>query len=149
MSVATDKEMEILEAAAEAGDEWRFARTAKAMNWPDRRPDEVIRAIRLAIQAGAYLTFRELSELGARLFPDNRELQKAANILAPPKVTASRPVHDPAIRANRDWLKEHWDEYKGKWIGLRNGTLVGVADSFEEVRDRGFLGRDTLITRVC
>ncbi|HEY6328744.1 MAG TPA: hypothetical protein VI756_05365 [Blastocatellia bacterium] len=69
-------------------------------------------------------------------------------LLAPPKVVATRPARDSGIRANRDWLKAHSDEYHGKWIGLRNGELVGVAESVDELKQSGVFEKDTLITRV-
>lgn len=148
MSVVTDTELDDLEGAAQARDEARFARTVKAVAWQSRRPDEILKAVRFAIEAGAYLTARELSELGARLFPGDAALRNAAQVLAPPRVVGSRPADDPGLRANRDWLKAHWDEYKGKWVGLKSGVLVGVADSFDELRTRGLLARDILVTRV-
>lgn len=27
----------------------------------------------------------------------------------------------------REWLNEHWDDYAGEWIALRDGELLGHA----------------------
>ncbi|MGH9762879.1 MAG: response regulator, partial [Blastocatellia bacterium] len=100
-----DSEMEVLEAAAESQDEYRFVQAVKTLDWRSRTGRDVLVATRLALKAGAYITARELSAMGAELFPDDAELQRFALVLAPPKVVAMRPAQGSGIRANRDWLK--------------------------------------------
>jgi hypothetical protein len=34
------------------------------------------------------------------------------------------------------WLKQHWDEYRGKWIAVRHGELLAAADSLDEIVDQ-------------
>jgi hypothetical protein len=148
VTVRIDHNMEMLEAAAEAQDESRFVRAAMAIDWHTCQPDELLRAIKLSLAAGAYIAARDLSALGHGLFPGDPSLSRFAETLAPPKVVATRPARDPGIRANRDWLKSNCDEYRGKWVGLRNGVLLGAADSLDELRERGLIAKDTLITRV-
>lgn len=140
--------MEMLGAAAESQDEYRFVQSAKTIDWRSRTAQDVLVEIRLALKAGAYVAARELSAMGSELFPDDAQLQRFALVLAPPKVVALRPAQGSGIRANRDWLKAHSDEYRGKWIGLRDGKLVGVAESADELKRSGVFEKDTLITRV-
>jgi hypothetical protein len=148
MTVRVDREMDALEAAAEAQDGGRFDRVIKGIDWESRNEEDILRAIPLALAAGALVTARELSTLGARLFPANGQLGKFADILAPPRVVGTRPARESGIRENRDWLKAHSDEYRGKWVALRSGVLVGVADSPDELRKLGLIVEDTLVTRV-
>jgi hypothetical protein len=148
MSLKVDHEIETLEAAAQAQDESGFVRAAKPIDWQSRQPDDLLRAIRLALEAGAHIAARDLSALGAGLFPHDVRLRQFAEILAPPRVIGTRPARDSGIRANRDWLKAHSDEYRGKWVGLHKGVLLGAADSLDELKKRGLIAEDTLITRV-
>ena len=39
----------------------------------------------------------------------------------------------PMVKAGV-WLKEHSEEYAGRWVALRDDELVAVADSFPELR---------------
>ncbi len=112
-----------------------------------RTVPEFIRAIKLALAEGAYLSARELSAEGARRFPEHILLAKYARVLAPPRVIRRQPATKTDIRVNRDWLKQHGDQYRGKWIALRDGELRGVADSLQALFDA--LGtRDVFVTKV-
>ena len=129
-------EMTRLEKVAESGNEVDFIEVAKKTAWTDRSPDDIIRGIQLAFQAGAHLFARKLATEGARQYPDHQELQKYARILAPPRVIKNNLPPDLTIRANREWLKAHWGEYKGQWIALRNGDLLGIALTLGELKDQ-------------
>ena len=41
----------------------------------------------------------------------------------------------PMVKAGA-WLKEHGEEYAGRWVALRDDELVAVADSFPELRSQ-------------
>lgn len=41
----------------------------------------------------------------------------------------------PMVKAGL-WLKEHSEEYVGRWVALRDDELVAVADSFPELRSQ-------------
>jgi len=52
------------------------------------------------------------------------------------KVSQSRILNShlpptPSVRANHAWLTAHRHAYKGRWIALRAGELLGVADDLE------------------
>jgi len=32
-----------------------------------------------------------------------------------------------------DWLKEHWDDYPGQWVAVRDGQLLGHAATLSEL----------------
>lgn len=61
------------------------------------------------------------------------ELSQASKPAAPTNGTAQ--LHDPVrelahaaslrdITAERQWLKEHCDEYAGQWVALKGGQLI-------------------------
>jgi len=138
----------LLERAAESGDESVFLGIEKAIDWSARLPEDFIRGINLALKAGAFLLARELSAKGAKRYPDHLELQKAARVLAPPKVIRSDLPPTPSVKANREWLKENAKNYRGRWVALRNGEIVGVATSFDELAKQVGDTRGILLTRV-
>lgn len=129
-------EMAILEAAAELKDERAFLSAKKSINWRERPPEDFIRAVHLALAAGAHLAARHLASQGAQQYPSHAELQKYARVLAPPKLIRRNLPPDPTLGANHNWIKQHGDAYRGKWIALRNGQLLATADSFNALADQ-------------
>jgi hypothetical protein len=134
--IPVEFELEALEIAADSGDEQAFIEAARNIQWELRPPEDFLRAIQLAFAAGAHLYARILATRGAEQFPDHQELQKYARILAPPRIIRNNLPPDPTIRANREWLKAHGGEYKGQWIALRNGELLGTASTLGELKEQ-------------
>jgi len=133
--------------AAEAGDAQAFVNAYHSIDWSFCTPDEFARAIQWALTAGAHLTARSLATTGAAQYPDDVELQKAARILAPPKLLRRLPA-DPTIRANHDWLRAHRLDYPGQWVALRNGQLLASSDSFQALTAICPISPDILFTKV-
>ena len=125
-----------LEAAAHAGDETAFLDARRSIEWSKRSAKDFTQAVRWALEAGAYRAATLLATEGAERFPRHAELAKMARILAPPRVIRSDLPPDPSIAADMDWLRAHYDEYRGQWIALRNGQLLGTAGSLSELADK-------------
>jgi len=82
------------------------------------------------------------------LHPGDAAIERYRRVLAPPKVVGERPSPGSGIRANRDWLKAHANEYRGRWIGLQDGVLLAAAESIEDLISRIGKPKDVLITKV-
>lgn len=128
--------LRILEQAARARDEVGFAKALLAIDWDTRSALEYMRAINLAIEIGAHMAARKLATEGAEYHFDSEELQKYARVLAPPRLLTNRPQSSVNPRANVTWLKTHKDQYKGKWIAIKNGEFLGSADSYRALADQ-------------
>lgn len=141
---------ERLEAAAQSGDEMAFLSATKEIAWENCTADDYLKAVRLALSAGAHFKARLLATEGAQRYPDHTELQKIAYILAPPKILPNRTPADPMIRKNRDWLMEHGDEYHGQWVALRRGEFLGAALTLKELIQKigDPRGKKILVTQV-
>lgn len=137
----------LLADAADAADAQAFITAYHLIDWSTRTPGEFERAIHWALTVGAHLAARSLAVEGNALYPDCAELQKAAQILAPPKVIRHLPA-DPTIRANHDWLRVHCTAYRGQWVALQNGQLLATADSFGELTKRIAISPEILFTKV-
>lgn len=129
-----DNDMIQLEKVAENRDERAFVEVAKNMDWENRSPGDILRGIQFAFEAGAHIYARRLATDGNERYPRHQELQKYARFLAPPEVLHRNLPPDPTLRANRDWLKTHRDEYKGQWVALLNGELLGAAPKLKTLR---------------
>ena len=140
--------MATLEIAAEAGNETAFVQAASKVDWLQRPATDFVRAVHLALAAGAHLFARNLAAEGARLYPDHLELRKMANVLAPPRVVDADIPPTPSVRANRAWLRDHGHEYKGQWVALQEGTLLAVGATAREVWDRLESTDSVMLTKV-
>jgi hypothetical protein len=99
-----------------------------------RRPEELCAAIDLALQQEMIGQARELAQLGAQLFPGHGRVQRAAQVLAPPDAQAVRLPPAQGLKRSRRWVRENASEYRGQWVAVRSGRLLGVGASLEEVR---------------
>lgn len=145
-----DEAMARLESAAYAKDETAFVVARQAIDWSQRPVEDFVHAVDLAFLAGAFLAARNLSAEGAKRFPDNTRLTNLAYILAPPVARSVPGDGNPTWKANRAWLKAHWNEYKGKWVALHNGELLAVGASPAELEQQlgDLRNRDILITSL-
>lgn len=137
-----------LEVAASIRNAPVFEKLLEGITRENRSASEINHVIDLALRMGAYTSARRISQMGQARYPQDDKIQKYYAILAEPVVTQRAVPFNPSIRANRDWLKAHRDEYRGKWIGLQNGNLLGSADSIDELIASIGEGRGVLITRV-
>jgi hypothetical protein len=50
----------------------------------------------------------------------------------------------------KEWLDEHWDEYPGEWVAVRDGKLLGHAGTLAELeRQIGSIrGCGALVTKI-
>lgn len=138
----------LLKTAADLGDEALFLEVAEGIDWTQRSAAEFTRAVHLALAAGAHLFARKLARRGAEQYPDHEELQKLARILAPARVMTIDLPPDKSVRENQIWLREHADEYKGQWVALRDGDLLGAAPTADEVWERLESRENVLLTKV-
>ena len=129
-----DMEMLRLERASRLSNENQFTEIVNQINWDSRLADDFIYGIGLALSIGAHLTARKLAEKGESRYPNDPEIIKYAKILAPPKTLDKDIPPDPKIALNVKWLKEHREEFHGKWVALRDGSVIAIADRFEEIQ---------------
>ncbi|WP_017717412.1 hypothetical protein [Kamptonema formosum] len=96
-------------------------------------PEEFIKAADIEFERGDWNGAWKIATEGLQHFPDHAELQKYAHILAPPKVTVVNRGGHPELRADREWLKQNRAEYRGRWVAIKNGQLLAVGNSHDEV----------------
>lgn len=147
-SGTSQNDMELLENAVASDDKSGFGKAADAIDWSKHAPEDLIRAIHLALEVGAHGTAHNLAKIGARQFPDHEPAQRYARILAPAKLLRADLPPDPGIEADALWLKKHSGEYRGRYIALKDGELLDADDSFEPLVAKFPRGSRVFITRI-
>ncbi len=144
-------ELRTLEQAAAQTDRQAFALLATAIDWSTHGATALTRAIDLALALDMVSLARELAHQGNRIFPEDRRLQQAMAVLAPPVVRGTRPAQSLHLTASQRWLKEHASQYTGQWVAVRGGTLLGSAATLQELHERiGIEGQaaSTIVVKV-
>ena len=86
--------------------------------------------------------------LGAEKHSDSNELRVAAYVLAPPTAVVRRVPANPSAALDNEWLQIHRNQYRGQWVALRGGNLLGNADALATLTTRFGIDPDILYTRV-
>ena len=141
----------ILEDSARVGDHRTFATLVEAIDWSARQPRELTTAIDLALSLEMTDLAIALAQVGSRLFPGDERVQSAAEVLAPPVARITRLPHAKGLDASTVWLDEQAGQYKGQWVAVREGQLLGAAKSLQELE--ALIGHrkdaiNTIVTKV-
>lgn len=110
-----------------------FADAVRRIDWDSAAVELFRQAVEMAMMLGAPKLARELVNLGLERFADDERLVRAAHVLAPPKLIRTYPAAGPELSASLDWFKEHAPKYRGQWVAVDAGKLLGAAASREEL----------------
>jgi hypothetical protein len=143
--------MQRLEATAQATDRRVFLEQLEGVDWAAHPADDLLRAIQLALSMNLVWPARDLAEQGMRLFPDHEPLRRAMRVFEPPTVRMTRGTPLKGVKESHDWLRTHAHEYRGQWIAVNQGRLLGAAHTLDELRpmiDQVEQPRSTIVTKV-
>lgn len=92
---------------------------------PSDSVDSLASQIRSLIAEERISSARLLADGAVRRHPDSEELKKLQEVLYPGEVTR-RHLPDSSHRSNMEWLTQHQDEHRGKWVALLDGQLIAA-----------------------
>jgi hypothetical protein len=132
MKPVTTFPLKELREAAEKWDAGAFVALLDQTDWSGRTEKEYVELIGLAFGLD-YRTALGLARKGVEAFPHSVDLQKWLRMLEPPEVQVSHRPPDPMIGANLDCFEENARRNPGKWLAVRNGELLRVADTLDDL----------------
>jgi hypothetical protein len=146
---AQDRLFSRLETLTKQRDIDSFVRTLQRVKWENRRSGDFARAIRLALNISAPVAAKHIFILGQKYHPTSPHLAAYAELFGKsPRASIRALPRNSTLEANREWLKENRAIYRGQWIALRDGTLIGVGSSLEDLTSRIKNVSNTLLTRA-
>ncbi len=123
-----------LEAYARASDYRAFRAEVAKVHWTHHASATLVRTIKLAL-SHEWLTLAEtLIAQGREFFPHDPTIGRIARTLAPPSITVVPGAAPQGLAASRMWLRTHATDYRGQWVAVYNGQLLGVAPSLDTLR---------------
>jgi hypothetical protein len=140
----------LLETSARAQACTEFVALVEAVDWAERQPNELLKAIDLALDLDMTALAISLAQQGGQIFPDNERVQQMARRVSPLGIQVDRDApHHMGIKQSSDWLNNHADEYRGQWVAIREGILIAAAPTLAELETlMGDNDDHTLVTRV-
>ena len=145
------EETQYLKELARSGDIQGFVTRVQRIDWSTRQPEELLKALDLALSLELSRLAIDLAQQAGRLFPNHERAQQAAKVLAPPVARVVEGLHTKGLDASEAWVYEHANEYHGLWIAVREGKLLGAAKFLKDLT--GVIGEgedalNTLVTKV-
>lgn len=139
------------EVYARAQDREGFAAAISRMSWQHQPADVIARAIDLALSLDLPKQAAEVARAGLARFPDDLRLRQASRVLEPPAIRSTPSLHAGGLNASQAWLRDHATPYRGQWVIVREGRLLGAAPDLGALRTLIEIENDpatTIITRV-
>ena len=97
---------------------------------PSESVDTLASRIRSLIAEERTSSARQLADVAVRQHPDCEELKLLQKALYPGDVTR-RQLPDSSHRNNMEWLTQHQEQHRGKWVALLDGQLVAANTDLE------------------
>jgi len=69
-------------------------------------------------------------------------------ILAPDKVKSTPRPPDSSVRANRNWFANYSAEYRGQWVAIKDGHLLGAASTLQALKTKVPDWQAATVTRI-
>jgi hypothetical protein len=153
---STDEQEPLVRAVEEAAarkDRHAIIDLTKQVDWRNHSPDELIRVIQSCLFLDMVLLARELADEGKRAFPNDKRIEQWTMVLAPAKILGTQPASANAehLKASYQWFRNNSSLYKGQWVAVRAGELVGAAPTLKELHDQigqGPKNSKTIIVQV-
>lgn len=137
-----------LEHAASLDDTQTFVGLVKEIKWELKTLDEFQRVIQLALNLSAPTAAEFVYDIAMRSHPESEGLEVFARLFTPQKRATKTSEANPTLQANRHWLKANREKYRGQWVALRDGHLLGIASSLEDLTRTLSDTSNTLLTRA-
>lgn len=77
----------------------------------------------------------KVARIWSNEYPDDADLARFRELLAPGSAEVTDREPNAGALANREWLAENRLEFRGQWVALRNGSLVGHNSDLDSLLD--------------
>lgn len=143
--------MILLERVARSGNVETFTVLVQSVDWATRLPDDLALAVTLSLKLELIILAEELAQIGRKIFPNNEKFLQLVDVLSPPTVKAVKQAPIKGLKESNAWIRENADQYRGRWVAILEGKLLGSASSLRELKQT--IGEEvdpsqTIITRI-
>lgn len=127
-----------------------FIRSVDTIDWSSKSASFFKEGIKHVLSADAVQLARELSQLAVQIHPHDEDIIHLNKVISPPQIVRGRKTTESDITPTMEWLKNNAQDYRGNWIAVQSGKLIGMAKSHQALLEK--LGdvpqNDVLITEI-
>jgi len=105
------------------------------LDMTNKTPEEYIQAMRTALSTGDFSVAQRLSTEAVKHYPDNQDIKKSADILAPATVTSVKRPIDRGWQKSREWVSQQRRDrnYLNQWVAVKDGELLATGSSIDDL----------------
>jgi hypothetical protein len=132
----SQKQLHPLKAATDTGDSQAFLRQLALLDQDTLSAPEAIQVIKMALLLDMPAVAIDLARHAGTRFPNDPDIQQAVALLAP--TNAARPTTAPPVkglRQSQEWLRQNAADYRGQWVAVHQGRLLGAARTLPALRE--------------
>jgi hypothetical protein len=120
-----------------------------SMNTESVTAETLIDEAKAALACGNVEQARAMAERGFRSFPESDGLRRISEALSKPRLLQRGiPVRE-GVALNQQWLRNHAEQYRGQWVAVSSGQLLGAAPTLSELREVVVINPDMLVTKIA
>lgn len=105
-------------------------------------PDEFIQAIDNALNEGNFYQAKKISAEAVQAYPEHEKIKRYAQILASNNLPFYQLTSNADTLINLNWVIQHRENYRGRWVALEKGRLIADGSSVDELFEQ--LGRERM-----
>lgn len=134
-----------------AHDREGFTRALHRVAWEHQPADVIARGMDLFLSLDLPKQAAEAARAGLVHFPSDLRFRQASRVLEQPIVRSMPSQQAGGLRTSQAWLRDHAAPYRGQWVVVREGQLLGAAPDLGSLHTLIEHENDpatTIITRV-
>ena len=99
---------------------------------PDAHPFLLIERVKKLLGQQKIRDARRALEIGSSRYPEDRQIASLLRAISPGRVSPTGWA-STGRQLEITWIKQHGQEYRGKWIALDGDRLIALADTLNEL----------------
>lgn len=97
-------------------------------------PEQYITAINRALSRNNFHQAADLAGEAFKCYPNSDKIKPYMQLFGPRPVDFHRLPPNPEMSLNFNWVVQNRQGYRGRWVALKAGNLVGDAASLDELK---------------
>ncbi|WP_434221972.1 hypothetical protein ACOKW7_26640 [Limnospira platensis CENA597] len=97
-------------------------------------PEQYITAIDRALSQDNFHQAADLAGEAFKCYPNSDKIKRYMQVFGPKTLEFHRLSPNPEMSLNFNWVVQNRLSYRGRWVALKAGNLVGDAASLDELK---------------
>ena len=109
-----------------------YATPDRSQSAYNSNPAVIAKKIRALLGEGQLKAAQIMLERALQYHPGDAELIHLQDVISPGSIT-SVSGNSPNIKAELDWIADHREQYRGKWVALIGKQVIAIEDDAKQL----------------